>query len=173
MKIAELISAGRESSPTRWILVFFARFLAASLVLYLIYIKLGVHYAKLISHGASPLVALFGHRVIISRAMSITEDIALNPVVFLSLVIAVMNIPIWERVRGAILGLVILTAANSITVALVFLSYYRDSEALWTGTEFFNLTINFFLPLLLAYALLPVRSHLPLGMSRKTDRAGR
>ncbi|HSG27336.1 MAG TPA: hypothetical protein VLA34_02560, partial [Candidatus Krumholzibacterium sp.] len=56
---------------------------------------------------------------------------------------------------------VILTAANILTVFLVFMSYYSGNEALWTGTEFFNLTINFFLPILLWFIFAPVRNLLP------------
>ncbi|MFO7916095.1 MAG: hypothetical protein R6U43_10460 [Candidatus Krumholzibacteriales bacterium] len=172
MGFLQFISSDGNRSWNRWILVFFIRFLFASIILYLLYMKLGIYYARLICHGARPLVALFGHRVMVSRALLITEDISLNPVVFLSLVIAVTNIPVMKKVRGAVIGVVILTLANSLTVSMAFLSYYRGSEALWTGTEFFNLTINFFLPLFLAFALLPVKSALPAGWISKENRSG-
>ncbi len=140
------------------VLLFFLRFLAASVILYLIYTKAGIHYMRIVAYGAKPLLAIFGHRLVMDRALAITEEISLNPLIFLSLVIAVTNITIRIRLRAAAIGVLILTAANSITVFLSFLSFYRGSEQLWSGTEFFNLTINFFLPLLLWFLLLPVRS---------------
>jgi hypothetical protein len=161
MKFPGYLSVDRKAGAGRWITVFFIRFVVASLLLYILYLRFGEHYARLIAHGASPLLALFGRKVIMSKAMLVTEDISLNPVVFLSLVFAVMKIPAVRKLRGAVTGFVILTAANSLTVAMAFLSYYRGSEALWTGTEFFSLTINFFLPLLLAFVLLPVIPVLP------------
>jgi hypothetical protein len=41
-------------------------------------------------------------------------------------------------------------------------SNYRQSEAWWTGTEFLNLSNNFFAPILLWLVLLPIRSVFPL-----------
>ena len=172
MGFLQLISSDGNRSWNRWILAFFIRFLIASIILYAVYLKLGNYYARLICHGARPLVSLFGHRVIMSKALLITEDISLNPVVFLSLVIAVMNIPVGKKIRGAVIGIIILSLANSLTVSMAFLSYYRGSEALWTGTEFFNLTINFFLPLFLAFALLPVKSALPPSWMKKENNSG-
>ena len=171
MNFIHFISSDENRSWNRWILVFFIRFLFASIILYLLYLKLGIYYARLICHGARPLVSLFGYRVVISRALLITEDISLNPVVFLSLVIAVMNVPVIKKLKGAVMGVIILTLANSLTVSMAFLSYYRGSETLWTGTEFFNLTINFFLPLFLAFALLPVKSALPEAWIKKKNRS--
>ena len=139
------------------VLLFFLRFLAASVILYLVYIKAGIFYIRVVAYGAKPLLAIFGHRLVMDRALAITEEISLNPVIFLSLVIAVSNIAIRIRLRAAAIGVLILTAANSVTVFLSFLSFYRGSEQLWSGTEFFNLTINFFLPLLLWFLLLPIR----------------
>jgi hypothetical protein len=146
----------------RRILVFFLRFVIASMILYLIYIKAGTYYMRLVAYGAKPLLALFKYKIIMDRALAITEDISLNPVVFLSLVIAVEKVPVLTRLKASLWGFIILTAANTFTVFLAFLSAYRGSEQLWTGTEFFNLTINFFLPLLLWILLLPIGSILPL-----------
>jgi len=140
------------------VLFFFLRFLAASVILYLIYTWAGIYYMRVVAYGAKPLLAIFGHRLVMDRALAITEEISLNPLIFLSLVIAVSNVALPIKLRAAITGVLILTAANSITVFLSFLSFYRGSERLWSGTEFFNLTINFFLPLLLWFLLLPVRS---------------
>jgi hypothetical protein len=139
------------------VLFFVLRFLGVSMVLYLLYLWAGIYYMRLVAHGARPLLAAFGHTLDIERALSITEEISLNPIVFLSLVIAVTKIPVVAKIRAAVVGLLILTAANSITVFMSFLSFYRKSEQLWTGTEFFNLTINFFLPLLLWLILLPIK----------------
>jgi hypothetical protein len=143
---------------TKGVLLFFLRFLAASVLLYLLYIWAGIYYMRLVAYGARPLLAISGYRFVMEPALRITEEISLNPVVFFSLVIAVSNVRIRTRLRAAMIGFLILTAANSITVFLSFLSAYRNSEQLWTGTEFFNLTINFFLPLLLWFLLLPLRS---------------
>lgn len=140
------------------VLLFFLRFLIASAILYTVYTKAGVYYMWIVASGAKPLLALFGHRLVMDRALAITEEISLNPLIFLSLVIAVSNVSVRIRLRAAVIGVLILTAANSITVFLSFLSFYRGSEQLWSGTEFFNLTINFFLPLLLWFLLLPLRS---------------
>jgi hypothetical protein len=160
MKLSALF---RHDSGSRfgWIAAFFARFAAASVLLYTIYMLAGGYYARLICQLARPVLAIFGRRVIISKALLITEDIALNPVVFLSLVAAAANVPLPKRLQGAVAGFAILTALNAITVALAFLSYYRSSEALWTGTEFVSLTINFFVPVLLAFVLLPGKAMLP------------
>lgn len=167
VKILKYLSGDRNRSSTGWIAVFFIRFVIASLLLYLLFMKFGIHYSRLICRLAGPVLAIFNRRVIMSKAVLITEDIALNPVVFLSLVIATVNIPVIRKMRGAVIGVLILTAANSLTVAMAFMSYYRGSEALWTGTEFFNITINFFLPVFLLFVLLPVRSVLAgTGASR-------
>lgn len=143
-------------------MIFFARFVIASVVLYLLYMKFGIYYMKIVAYGAKPLLGLFKYRIIMEKALAITEDISLNPVVFFSLLIAVQGIPHAARLRGAALGFLILTAANCTTVFLSFLSYYRGSEKLWTGTEFFSLTMNFFLPLLLWFLLLPVKYLFPV-----------
>jgi hypothetical protein len=145
------------------VVLFFIRFIASSLVLYTVWTKVGIAYMYIMAWGARPLLALAGYDLDIERAKSISEDISLNPVVFLSLVIAVTGVPLSRRIRPAILGVVILTAANIITVFLVFLSFYTRSESLWSGTEFLNLTINFFLPLLLWFILMPKGDLLPSG----------
>ncbi|MCK4537964.1 MAG: hypothetical protein KAV42_04100 [Candidatus Krumholzibacteria bacterium] len=136
--------------------LFFLKFLGASLVLYLIHLKAGFIYMRLIAWGASPLLAIFGHRLVMENALKVTEEISLNPVVYISLVLAVSGIPWKKKIRPAIFGVLILSAANILTVFLVFMSYYMKSETLWTSTEFFNLTINFFLPILLWFTLMPV-----------------
>ncbi|MBU8923264.1 MAG: hypothetical protein KOO63_15720 [Bacteroidales bacterium] len=135
---------------------FFLKFLGASLVLYLIYLKAGFIYMRLIAWGAGPLLAIFGRELVMENALKVTEEISLNPVVYISLVFAVSGIPWKEKIRPAILGVIILSVANILTVFLVFMSYYMKSETLWTSTEFFNLTINFFLPILLWFVLMPV-----------------
>jgi hypothetical protein len=158
------MNEARQNKPlARKIGIFFARFIACSLVLYIIWIKLGTGYMYLMAWGAKPLLALAGFGMDIERAMKITEDISLNPVVFLSLVFAVTGVPARARIRPAVLGTVILTAANILTVFLVFLSFYTRSENLWSGTEFLSLTINFFLPLLLWFILVPKGDLLPSG----------
>ena len=144
------------------VLLFFLRFIVASTILYLIYAKAGTYYARVVAYGAKPLLALFNYRIVMEKALAITEDISLNPIVFLSLVIALAGVPIATRLRAALWGCIILTAANVITVFLAFLSTYSGSEELWTGTEFFSLTINFFVPLLLWILLMPVRFPIPL-----------
>ncbi len=140
------------------ILLFLLRFIAASALLYLLYRKLGSYYVQLLSHGAEPLLSIFGHSIDIDRALLVTEDISLNTIVFLSLVIASAGTPALARLRSALSGLAILTAANILVVFLMFLSVYEKSERLWTGTEFMNLTINFFLPILLWFMLIQVKS---------------
>jgi len=161
MKPAEFFVRTKDAGPGRWTAVFLLRFLAVSLILYFLYLWGGRYYAALIAHGCGPVLAVFGRQVIIDRAMSVTEEISLNPVVYLSLVVAVMNIGAGRKLKAAVAGVAILTAANILTVSMAFMSYYRGSEALWTGTEFFNLTINFFLPIFLWFTLLPVASALP------------
>jgi hypothetical protein len=151
----------RTPRAAREILFFFLRFLAASIVLYAIYLVAGRYYTRLISYIASPLLSAFGYRLVLEMANKITEDISLNPVVFLSLVIAVGAISRRAKLKAALIGVCILTALNSLTVFLAFVSYYRNSERLWTGSEFLSLTINFFVPILLWLALLPIRSAFP------------
>jgi hypothetical protein len=145
----------------REILLFFLRFLAASIALYLIYVVAGRFYTRFIALLASPLLSAFGYELVMDKANAITEDISLNPVVFISLVIAVGAIPWRAKLRAAIVGTAILTALNSLTVFLAFASFYRNSERLWTGSEFLSLTINFFVPILLWLVLLPIRSAFP------------
>ena len=145
---------------------FFGRLLLASIILYLVWTKAGILYMYAIAWGAKPLVAMTGHRLVIERALKVTEEISLNPAVYLSLVIAVTGGPWRERIRPAVIGVAVLTAANIVTVFLVFLSAYTKSERLWTGTEFLNLTINFFLPILLWFVLMPKGDTLPSFTSR-------
>ena len=144
--------------PAREMLLFFLRFLAASIALYLVYLAAGRFYVRLIALIAKPLLSAFGYELIMDKANAITEDISLNPVVFLSLVIAVGAIPWRAKLKAAVIGVVILTALNSLTIFLAFVSFYGNSERLWTGTEFLSLTINFFVPILLWLVLLPIRS---------------
>jgi hypothetical protein len=153
----------------REILFFFLRFLAASILLYLVYIVAGKFYTRLIAVIAEPLLAAFGYEIIMDKAIAITEEISLNPVVFLSLVIAVGRIDIRRKLKAAAIGVAVLTAANALTIFLSFVSYYvsldpshrSQGEGLWAGSEFLSLTINFFLPLLLWFVLLPIRSAFP------------
>ncbi|MCK4236703.1 MAG: hypothetical protein KAX38_06265 [Candidatus Krumholzibacteria bacterium] len=164
---------GEKENRGMWgglgVLFFFLRFLAASIALYLVYTMVGTYYAKLVAYGAKPLLALFKYKIVIEKALAITEDISLNPVVYLSLVIAVAKVPVVTRLKAALWGVLILTAANITTVFLAFLSAYEGSEQLWTGTEFFGLTINFFLPLLLWILLMPIKLTFPLrGKSKST-----
>jgi len=147
--------------PAREILLFFLRFLAVSIALYAVYAVPGKFYTRLIALLAGPLLSVFGYELVMEMANKITEDISLNPIVFLSLVAAVGKIPWRAKLRAAVVGVAVLTALNSLTVFLVFVSSYRDSEALWTGSEFLSLTINFFAPILLWLVLLPVRSVFP------------
>jgi hypothetical protein len=156
----------RFMGNSREILFFLLRLLAASIVLTLIFKLIGRHYTWLIANGARPLLSLFGYEIVIERAYKIIEDISLNPVVFLSLVIAVPRIGISARLRAAAWGIIILTALNMITVFLIFLSAYKGNDRLWTGTEFLNLTINFFLPILLWFLLMPLRTIVPFGAKR-------
>lgn len=145
---------------------FFGRLLLASIVLYLVWTKAGILYMYAVAWGAKPLVALSGHSLVIEQALTVTEEISLNPAVYLSLVIAVTGVPWRARIRPAAVGVAVLTAANIITVFLVFLSAATRSEQLWTGTEFLNLTINFFLPILLWFVLCPKGDTLPAITSR-------
>ncbi len=139
------------------IFLFFLRFLGASIVLYLIYLKAGFIYMHLVAWGAKPILAILGRRLIMDHALKVTEEVSLNPVVFLSLVIAVPGISWRKRLSPALVGILILTAANILTIVLVFMAFYTKSEKLWSGTEFLNLTINFFLPLMLWFILMPVK----------------
>ena len=158
--------AGARAGGAREILLFFLRFLAASVLLYFLYIVAGGYYTRLIAVIAKPLLAAAGYDIIMEKALLITEEISLNPVVFLSLVIAVGGIDIRKKLKAAAIGIVVLTAANAIGLALTFVSYYRESERLWTGSEFLSLTINFFLPILLWVVLLPIRSAFPFFRAR-------
>jgi hypothetical protein len=139
-------------------LLFFLRFLAASIPLYLLYVVGVTHYMKLVAYVSKPLFALFDLDLNLQRALTVTEEISLNPIVFISLVIATTRIGAARKIRGGLLGFVILTLANSVTLFMIFLSASRGSERLWSSTEFFNLTINFFMPILLWIVLLPVVS---------------
>jgi len=166
------MNGGRETNRgtgagAREILFFFLRFLAASILLYLVYIVAGKFYTRLIAVIAEPLLAAFGYEIIMDKALAITEEISLNPVVFLSLVIAVGRIAVRAKLKAAAIGFVILTAANALTILLAFVSFYRNSERLWTGSEFLSLTINFFLPILLWFVLLPIRSAFPFFKARE------
>ena len=145
--------------------VFFLRFLAFSTLLYLIHLKAGFIYMRIVAWGASPLLAIFGKKLVLENALKVTEEISLNPVVYLSLVAAVTGISWKKRIRPAVAGYLILTGANILTVFLVFMSAYMKDERLWAGTEFINLTINFFLPLLLWFVLMPIRDVFPFRNS--------
>jgi hypothetical protein len=147
------------------ILVFFARFIVVSLVLYTAWMFAGRYYTMAVAYGAKPLVALTGNSLVVEDALKVTEEISLNPVVFLSLVIAVSGVPWRAKVRPALTGVLILTAANIITVFFMFLSAFTRNEQLWTGTEFFNLTVNFFLPILLWVLLVPKGDLMPVSSS--------
>ena len=161
MKLIKYFTNTENAGVGQWVTVFLARFFLSTLMLYLLYLWVGNYYAKFIAYGAKPVLAIFGYDIIIKKAMSITEDIALNPVVFLSLVIAVMNIKLKKRFSAAVFGFLILSAANILTVTMAFLSFYKASETLWSGTEFFNLTINFFLPIFLWFILIPLGQVMP------------
>ena len=146
-------------------LVFFVRFVVASLILYTAWMFIGKFYTLIVAWGAKPLVALTGNTLSIERTMLVQEEISLNPVVYISLVIAVTGVPWKKRAWTALTGVLILTAANIITVFFMFLSAFTGSEQLWAGTEFLNLTINFFLPILLWILLMPKGDLLPLSPS--------
>lgn len=145
------------SSLGRDILFFFLRFLAASIVLYVIFEPLGAGrlYSVLIAYIAKPFLSLMHYRMVLHKALSVTEEISLNPVVFISLVIATVGLTYRERLKAILIGFLILTAANALTIFMIFLSYYKRSETLWAQSEFLNLTINFFVPILLWFALVP------------------
>ncbi|MCK4351020.1 MAG: hypothetical protein KAX13_09180 [Candidatus Krumholzibacteria bacterium] len=151
-------TTGHSTGIWRMVFVFLLRFLAVSIPLYLVYTLIGSLYTRLVAYSAKPFLSLYGIELTIDRALSVTEEISLNPVVFLSLVIAVQKIEWLKKLKAAALGIVILTVSNIVVVFFLFMSADRQSEALWTGTEFLNLTINFFLPLLLLFLLLPLRS---------------
>lgn len=140
------------------VLVFLLRFLAISIPLYIADRWLGPYYMKALAYGAKPILALFDIEMTVASALSVTEELSLNPVVFLSLVVAVPRIGRTQRLRAGAIGFLILAAVNIIVLILLATSRAVDSEKLWTGTEFLYLTINFFLPLLLAFLLLPLRS---------------
>lgn len=146
-------------------LVFFVRFIVASLVLYTSWMFIGKFYTLIVVYGAKPLVALTGNSLDVERALLVSEEISLNPVVYVSLVMAVTGVPWKERIQPALIGVLILTAANIITVFFMFLSAFTRSEQLWTGTEFLNLTVNFFVPILLWVLLMPKGDLLPVNPS--------
>ncbi len=147
------------------ILIFFVRFIVVSLVLYTAWMFLGRFYALIVAYGAKPLVALTGNTLSVERTLKVTEEISLNPVVYVSLVIAVSGVAWKEKIRPALLGVLFLTAANTITVFFMFLSAFTKSEQLWAGTEFLNLTVNFFLPILLWALLMPKGDLMPVNSS--------
>ena len=151
------------------IFVFFIRFVVVSLVIYFAweFAYGGRIYTLLVAWGAKPILALTGNSLDVERAMQGSEEISLNPIVYLSLVIAVKGVAFKERVRPALVGIGVLTVANVITVFLVFLSAVSKSEGLWTGTEFFNLTINFFVPILLWALLMPKGELMPVSPSNE------
>jgi hypothetical protein len=162
----EMNGAGRRGG--REIVLFFLRLLVVSIVLYVPYDRyIAEYYSRLIAVIAKPLLAVFGYEMIMEKALRITEDIALNPFVFLSLVIAAGRIHWRTKLRAALIGAAILTAANSLTVFLAFMSEYRNSERMWAETEFLSLTMNFFVPLLLWLVLLPIRSVFPFFRSNE------
>ena len=158
------MAEAKERRPDlKKILVFFVRFIVVSLVLYAAWIFMGRFYMLIVAYGAKPLVALTGNSLDVERALSVTEEISLNPIVYLSLVVAVAGVAWKERIRPALTGVLILTAANIITVFFMFLSAFTRSEQLWTGTEFLNLTVNFFLPILLWAILMPKGDLMPVS----------
>ncbi len=157
-------SAGRGPGPKK-ILFFFLRFLGFSILLYTAWSFVEKFYAIAVAYGAMPLVALTGDSLDVGRALTVIEEISLNPVVYFTLVAAVPGIPWKERIKPAAVGVLILTAANILTVFLMFLSASTGSENLWTGTEFVNLTVNFFLPILLWVLLAPKGGLLPVNPS--------
>lgn len=146
----------------REVIAFVLRFLAVSAALYLAYyLFAGRQYVRFIALVAAPMLSLFGHDIVMDRAMKIAEEISLNPLVFLSLVAAVGRIPWRAKILGAAIGAAVLVFANALTVTFAFVASYRNSEGWWTGTEILNLTNNFFLPILLWLVLLPVKSAFP------------
>ncbi len=156
-------AAGRPDMKR--ILVFFVRFVVVSLILYTAWAFIGRFYTLAVAYGAWPLVALTGNSLDVKRAMQVSEEISLNPIVYISLIVAVTGVAWRRRIRPAFIGLLVLTAANIITVFLMFLSALTRSEQLWTGTEFLNLTINFFLPILLWGLLMPKGDLMPVSSS--------
>ncbi len=156
----------RERRPdTKRILIFFVRFVIVSLVLYTAWMFIGKFYTLAVAWGAKPLVALTGNTLNVEQALKVSEEISLNPAVYISLVIAVTGVAWKERIRPALIGALILTAANIITVFFMFLSAITRNEQLWIGTEFLNLTINFFLPIMLWALLMPKGDLLPVSSS--------
>jgi hypothetical protein len=150
------------AAGARDIFLFFVRFIACSVALYLLfYFFAERHYVRLIALVARPMLAPFGYELVVDRVMKIAEEISLNPLVFMSLVVAVMRIPWSKRLHGMAIGVAILIVANAATVTLAFVASYRQSEGWWTGAEVLSLTNNFFLPILLWLVLLPVRSAFP------------
>ncbi|HSG29484.1 MAG TPA: hypothetical protein VLA34_13475, partial [Candidatus Krumholzibacterium sp.] len=85
---------------------FFLKFLGASLLLYLAYMKFGFVYMRIVAWGAKPLLGIFGKRLIMENAMKVTEEISLNPAVYLSLLVAVPGMSWGARVRPAVIGVV-------------------------------------------------------------------
>ena len=157
------INEGRvQTSIAREIFFFFLRFLGASIALYLlIYYVIGTYYMRMIALLAKPMLSVFGYKFVMERVVAISESISLNPFVFLSLVVAVRHISMRRRLGACAIGTAFLILANALTVTLAFVSSYRQSEAWWTGTEFLDLTNNFFMPILLWLVLLPIRSAFP------------
>lgn len=161
---------GAGGSVPREVLFFFLRFLAVSIALYALYLVAGKYYIRLLAALAGPALGAFGYEIRMDLLMKVTEDLSLNPVVFISLVAALGRVPWRVRARAAAIGAAILTVANAATVVFVFVSFYRESELLWSGSEFTSLTINFFLPILLWLVLLPVRSAFPFFFGRFQNR---
>ena len=147
------------------IMIFFVRFVIVSMALYTAWMFIGKAYMLIVAYGAKPLVALTGNTLNVERALKVTEEISLNPVVYVSLVLAVTGVAWKEKFKPALIGVLILTAANIITVFFMFLSASTGNEQLWAGTEFLNLTINFFLPILLWALLMPKGDLLPVSSS--------
>ena len=160
-----MAETGERRPDMKKILFFFVRFIAASLVLYTSWMFIGKFYTLIVAYGAKPLVALTGNSLDVDRALKVTEEISLNPVVYISLVIAVTGVAWRERIRPALIGVLVLTAANIVTVFFMFLSAFTRNEQLWTGTEFLNLTVNFFLPILLWALLVPKGDLMPVSSS--------
>jgi hypothetical protein len=154
---------------TRELVLFFLRLLGVSALLYaLYYIIAGRWYVRFIALLADPMLRAFGYRIVMEKALKITEDIALNPLVFLSFVVAVGRIAWRTKLRAAAIGVVILTLVNALTVFMIFMSNYRRSDADWEVTEFLGLTINFFLPIVLWFVLLPIRQAFPFFTLKKS-----
>jgi hypothetical protein len=155
-------AGGRPAeSLARVLLLFFLRFLGVSIVLYVLYYFAGGIYTRFVALLAKPLLGLLGYEMNMAMALKIKEDISINPGVFLSLVIAVRFIAWRVKLRAGVIGVVVLTAVNALTLWLTFVSSHHTSELLWGGTEFLGLSINFFLPLVLWLVLLPIRQAFP------------